>query len=163
SRVVEPCDEDLIFNDLVGGAFTDAEGAFIIEFDRSYFKELFLDRKPDLFFKVFNASKLIKSTEDAVLKNIGSGRKDIVIEADILRNGGVNRAEKKEFMVSCMVLHASGAPVTGAIVRAFDRDLRHEQPLGQAPVGNDGRYGIRYLADQFHNAEKRSVSKALTT
>lgn len=48
---VEAWDKDLVCDDLVGSAVTDAEGAFQIEFDESYCRELFADRRPVLFFK----------------------------------------------------------------------------------------------------------------
>src|SRR6185295_14474758 len=80
---IEAWDKDLIFNDLVGSAVTDAQGAFLIELDRAYFKELFLDRKPDLFFKVFKDGELFRSTEDDVLWNVESGATGIVIEVNI--------------------------------------------------------------------------------
>ena len=77
---VEAWDKDLICNDLVGSTITDEQGNFRIEFDESYFQELFHDRRPDLFFKVFRENNLIKSTEDSVLWNIESGATQIVIE-----------------------------------------------------------------------------------
>jgi hypothetical protein len=80
---IEAWDKDLIVDDLVGSAVTDEKGAFQMEFDQSYFQELFLDRQPDLFFKVFRQSKLIKSTEDSVLWNVRVGETEIVIEVDI--------------------------------------------------------------------------------
>jgi hypothetical protein len=79
---IEAWDKDLIFNDLVGSAVTDEQGAFQIEFDNSYFKEIFLDRHPDLFFKVLHAHTLIKSTGDCVLWNVMAGDKELVIEVD---------------------------------------------------------------------------------
>jgi len=72
---VEAWDKDLFVNDMVGSAITGEGGVFIIQFDESYFKELFIDRRPDLFFKVFKGTKLIKSTEDSVLWNVD--REDI--------------------------------------------------------------------------------------
>ena len=63
---LEAWDKDLILDDLVGSAVTDEQGKFRIEFDQSYFQELFLDRRPDLYFKVFSGDSLIKSTEDSV-------------------------------------------------------------------------------------------------
>jgi outer membrane protein assembly factor BamB len=80
---VEAWDKDLIVNDLVGSAVTDAEGAFRIEFAASYFRELFVDREPDLFFKVFDGTKLVKSTEDSVLWNVEVGETEVVIEVDV--------------------------------------------------------------------------------
>ena len=64
---VEAWDKDLICDDLVGSATTNQQGAFLIEFDESYFRELFLDRRPDLYFKVFSEGLLIESTENSVL------------------------------------------------------------------------------------------------
>ena len=66
---VEAWDKDLLLNDLVGSSLTTENGVFDIQFDESYYKNLFVDRKPDLFFKVFKGHELIKSTEDSVLWN----------------------------------------------------------------------------------------------
>src|SRR5258707_7996848 len=79
---VEAWDKDLIVDDLVASAVTDATGAFRMEFDSSYFRELFVDRQPDLFFRVFDGGKLIKSTEDSVLWNVGA-ETEITIEVDV--------------------------------------------------------------------------------
>lgn len=80
---VEAWDKDLICNDLVGSAVTDEQGKFHIEFARSHFQELFLDRKPDLFFKVYRGNKLIKSTKDTVFWNLKTGKKVIEIKVNL--------------------------------------------------------------------------------
>ena len=80
---VETWDKDLIFDDLLGTAITDDQGTFQIEFDETYFQELFLDRRPDLYFKVFAYGQLIRSTEDTVLWNVASGDTTVTIEVDI--------------------------------------------------------------------------------
>lgn len=80
---VEGRDKDLIFHDLVGSSTTDEQGDFQIEFTESHFKELFLDRQPDIFFKVFRGDVLIKSTEDSVLWNVQAGETEVVIEVDV--------------------------------------------------------------------------------
>ncbi|HBB33231.1 MAG TPA: hypothetical protein DDZ80_11745 [Cyanobacteria bacterium UBA8803] len=79
---VEAWDKDMISNDLLGSAITDEQGNFQIEFDESYFRELFLDRQPDLFFRVFDNSQLIKSTEDSVFWNLQLGETKMMIEVD---------------------------------------------------------------------------------
>ena len=79
---VEAWDKDMICNDLLGSDLTDEQGNFQIEFDESYFRELFLDQQPDLFFRVFNNSQVIKSTEDSVIWNLQSGETKMVIEVD---------------------------------------------------------------------------------
>lgn len=73
---VEAWDKDLIVSDLVGVAITDAEGTFRLEFESAYFQELFADRLPDLFFKIFHKDELIRSTENAVLWNVAAGETD---------------------------------------------------------------------------------------
>lgn len=79
---VEVWDKDLIFNDLVGSSVTDEQGAFQITFNESYFREMFLDRRPDLFFKVFYQGQLIKSTEDSVLWNVATENTQITVEIE---------------------------------------------------------------------------------
>jgi hypothetical protein len=66
---VEAWDKDVKYNDLLGNADTDQEGRFVIAFDTSYFREFAPDTEPDLFFRVYQGNKLLKSTEDAVVKN----------------------------------------------------------------------------------------------
>jgi hypothetical protein len=80
---VEAWDKDLIFNDLVGSAVTDAQGKFQVEFTESHFRGIFFDRRPDLFFKVFNGRHVIKSTEDSVLWNVNTADLALAIEVDV--------------------------------------------------------------------------------
>ncbi len=79
---VEAWDKDLRIDDLVGSAVIEANGTFQLSFDESYFQELFFDRQPDLYFKVYNQQKLIKSTEDSVLWNIKEQESEVVIELE---------------------------------------------------------------------------------
>ncbi|MEJ2594797.1 MAG: hypothetical protein P8100_06650 [bacterium] len=81
---IEAWDKDLIIDDLLGSTTTDSEGKFEIHFDEVYHKELFMDYKPDIYFKIFLKSELVKSTENAVLWNTTSFDKTIVIEVDLL-------------------------------------------------------------------------------
>ena len=148
---VEAWDKDLIINDLVGSAGTDAQGAFHIEFDQSHFKELFLDRQPDLFFKVFRGDVLITSTEDSVLWNVRAGEAAIVIEVEI---PVVVKPKDTPFVVKGRVTLSDGSPFAGGLVRAFDKDLRSRQPLGDTHTDRNGAYHIEYSREQFTRAEK---------
>lgn len=65
--------------------------------------------------------------------------------------------EGASFLVRGRVTHPDGQPLANVKVLAFDRDLRREQWLGEAATDNAGRYEIRYLAEQFRRAEKRSA------
>ncbi|MBA4185610.1 MAG: peptidoglycan-binding protein [Acidobacteria bacterium] len=55
------------------------------------------------------------------------------------------------------VTNGDGRPVADVIVRAFDKDLRSEELLGQVTTRKDGRYEIKYTAQQFARAEKNSA------
>lgn len=80
---VEAWDKDLFFNDLVGSEITDEQGAFRMQFDESYFRELFLDRQPDLFFRIFRDNSLIGSTENSVMWNVETAETPVSIEIDL--------------------------------------------------------------------------------
>ena len=83
---VEAWDNDLIISDLVGGTTTGDGGIFRIQFYESYFKELFLDRRPDLFFKIFRGDNLIKDTKDSVIWNVD--REDIEVTIEVENSEG---------------------------------------------------------------------------
>ena len=52
----------------------------------------------------------------------------------------------------------TGGPALGAIVRVFDKDMRHEELLGQTTVTEtSGNYRIVYLPSQFHRSEKKTA------
>ena len=51
-------------------------------------------------------------------------------------------------------IHRNGLPITGGLVRVFDRDMRSEELLGEAVPDAEGHYEITYTPDQFARAEK---------
>jgi hypothetical protein len=80
---VEAWDKDLIFDDLVGSTTTNEQGAFRIDFEASYFQEIFADRRPDLFFKILRMGTLLESTEDSILWNIAAGETEVIIPVSL--------------------------------------------------------------------------------
>ena len=147
---VEAWDKDLIVNDLVGSAVTDEHGDFLIEFERSYFKELFLDRQPYLFFKVFRDGDIIKSTEDEVWWSVENGETGIVIEVNMptVIEPGSNGDEPKQFVVKGEIRRADGTPLAAGIVRVFDRICEAEVLLGRTVTDKDGLYEITYSPER---------------
>lgn len=53
------------------------------------------------------------------------------------------------FIVRGTVRDSNGHPLAGTIVRAFDRDLRREELLGETRTDAEGKYEIRYSLEQF--------------
>jgi hypothetical protein len=91
---VEAWDKDLLISDLLGQAVTGEQGDFQIQVKQEYSKEIFLDRRPDLFFKIFSGDRLLKSTEEEVLWNVEDDEIEVLIElqsdeADKANEGGV--------------------------------------------------------------------------
>jgi len=61
----------------------------------------------------------------------------------------------KTFTLSGTITYPRGIPAAGLIVRAYDKDMRSEQLLGQAEVSaKKGYYEIQYTDTQFSRAEK---------
>jgi len=61
---------------------------------------------------------------------------------------------KGGFVVRGVVRHADGHLCAGALVRAYDLDLRNRQLLGKRTTGANGKYAIPYTAGMFCRAEK---------
>lgn len=67
------------------------------------------------------------------------------------------KSTPEAFVVRGQIRQTDGSLLVGAIVRAFDRDLRSEQLLGETTTDKDGRYEITYTANKFRRAEKKSA------
>ena len=129
---VEAWDKDLIFDDLVGSAITDSQGRFKIEFTEAHFRECFLDRKPDLFFKVFSAEKkLLASTEDSILWNVDTEDTEVEIAVDL---------QSSSYIVNGRVVDSDGRPVASVLVHAAWPRLRKDQIIGKGTAGVDGHF-----------------------
>jgi plastocyanin len=76
---VEAWDKDFGTDDFLGSTTTSADGSFSITFDEESYRDLFRDKWPDIYFKVFCHGKLQASTEASVLWN----RKDPDVEVAI--------------------------------------------------------------------------------
>lgn len=139
---IEAWDKDCLFDDLVGSTVTDAAGAFSFTFDQSYFQELFLDRRPDLFFKIFDGDRLVHDTRDSVLWNIRR-RKSLVIEVDLSQDDA-----PANFIVQGHVRYSDGRPIESnrnPEVKAFDKGCCEENQLGKAATPDaNGFYTIAY-------------------
>jgi peptidoglycan hydrolase-like protein with peptidoglycan-binding domain len=65
---------------------------------------------------------------------------------------------RRPMVVRGQVLQPDGSPFSSALVRAFDKDLRSEELLGEVTTDEAGRYEITYSAEQFRRPEKDSAA-----
>jgi hypothetical protein len=133
---VEAWDKDLIFDDLLGSAVTDEAGHFRIELRSEVFREICFDRRPDVFFRVYRGELLLASSENQVLWNVEHPEIEIGIPVDLPTDWGS--------LVKGRVHQPDGRVVAGARVKAFDKRLRVEAPLGEAVTDAQGAYRISY-------------------
>jgi plastocyanin len=77
---VEVWDKDPGVDDHLGSASTIGDGSFSISFDESAFSDIFLDKRPDLYFKVYCYNHLLASTEDSVRWNVADPHIGVTIE-----------------------------------------------------------------------------------
>ena len=83
---VEAWDKDPGSDDYLGSAVTQEDGSFEIVFNEYLFRELFLDYRPDLYFKVFYGGTLLLSTENSVLWNVGSQVTEVTLTVPTVPN-----------------------------------------------------------------------------
>lgn len=159
---VEAWDKDLVIDDLLGSAVTDAAGRFTIEFDRRYYQELIFDRRPDVFFKVLRDGRLVADTSRHVLWNVARPGVEVAIAiADDAQpgdgggtagggggagggtgNGGGTGGGK--FEVRGRVVDDRGVAARGVRVEALDHGVQGTTSLGAATTDDTGGYSIRY-------------------
>ena len=139
-------------------------GLFRLELSDASIQEAFKGPRPDFYFKVFSDNTLIRNTEDSLVWRLTATQTDLLIEVkmankeDAGKTGGIS-----EFIVRGRVREEDGSAASELIVRAFDKDLRHEQELGRTTTDAKGNYEIRYTAAQFRRAEKGNADLIVRT
>jgi hypothetical protein len=141
---VEAWDKDLLVSDLVGGTTTGDGGIFRIQFDESYFKELFFDRRPDLFVKVFRGDKLIKSTEDSVLWNVDRENIEMTIEVEDSEGAITPEVVSSKEVETRSILQATYTP----------RKPKPEESLAKVSRGLEKGALLSYLAPSHEELDE---------
>jgi len=74
-----------------------------------------------------------------------------------------DREKSSGFIVKGRIRRADGSPFAGAIVHAFEKDLRSEEPPGEAKTDKHGKYEINLTGETGWSADKRVHSHAFST
>jgi hypothetical protein len=77
---VEAWDKDRVVDTYIGCAATRSDGSFRIELDEDTFRDLYLDRWPDIYFKVFYGDYQLASTEDLAPWNVKTPDRYVTIK-----------------------------------------------------------------------------------
>lgn len=143
-------------SDVTTAPGTTAPGSFHIQFSETYLRERFPDPEwPEFYFKAF-----CKNLEIPKIDRLEISRpSETVIEAKIrLIVPDECGSGNGMFKVSGVVRDRDCKPASGLTVRAFDKDLRSEQPLGlPATTDKNGHYEITYSSTDFSADEQGSA------
>lgn len=99
---IEAWDKDLLVNDFVGESTTDSDGRFEINFTQAYYRELFFDNRPDLYFKIYQEDKMIHSTENSILWNIDNEQNDLIITIEVEED---SKPTEEDIMLNFFKVH----------------------------------------------------------
>ncbi len=135
-------DKDESREDRLGQATTDARGAYKIPYSAAAFRRSTKERGgADVIVRVYNdQNELLFASKK---KNSAPARLKLDITVPI-----------EMFVVRGTVCHSDGRPIPHVTVKAFDRDMRWEEPLGQAKTTESGLYEITYTYAKFQRSEK---------
>lgn len=147
---VEAWDKDLLINDLIGSTTTDENGEFSFEFSQSYFREIFTDRKPDIFFRIFSEGNQVYSTESDVLWNVDSSIDDITITVDLAAPGTSDPSKpvSRSYKVTGKVVNNKGVPVRQAVVEVLIKNADGDIPVGKTQTNRTGNYEVSFIVSR---------------
>ncbi len=144
--LVRAVDQDQRGENLLGEARTEEQGNYEIRYTEQQFRRTEKEiGGPDLIVRVYSA-------EGKVIAQ--SKRKRNANQEETLN---LTVGSEVSFTVSGTIRRGDGRPAVGALVRAYDQDLRKKQLLGKTTTDAAGHYSIAYTSRKFLRAEKTSA------
>lgn len=135
---VEVWDIDHIIGYAVGDAFTDDTGFFLMEFPESYLHDIFGERAPRLYFRIFREETFLKTTEGSLVWSLENGDEIMEIYIPGLTDetyGAFGRAFDED----------SGQGRPGLRVEAWDNDDIIGYPIGSIITGVEGFFQMQFM------------------
>ncbi|MES9920282.1 MAG: hypothetical protein ABW161_08515 [Candidatus Thiodiazotropha sp.] len=170
---IEAYDKDyLTKDDYLGGANTNDEGGFIIRFTSEQSREWIFDKKPDLYFRVYDGNTLIKDTIDEVCWNVSEPEIEIVIPVDIPIEPGEEEEEppapepvNEHHFVGRLIDKETKEPIAGLLVKALDLEAGKEPlPLGYAFSNEQGLFSLAFtIPKKDQTPESRRLKLLVNT
>ena len=150
---VEAWDKDLLLDDFLGSAITDAGGAFLIEFSEDRFREFFLDRTPDVFFVVYSETTKLADTRNTLVCNIGEETANVTLKVDVPA-GETPAEDKDEFIVKGLVTGFEDNATGQVLVKVSDVRHKQQKLLVVAYTDSDNRYEAHWHSEQLLEPNK---------
>ena len=120
---------------------------------RSYFEKM-----PDVYFKVYRGKRLLRSTEDSVLWNVGIGETALTIEVEGIEGGTAEEGDEqlKTYTVTGTVTSSTSPGVGGLRVQLVDKNIGPDVLLGETTTDIQGRYELHVAvsAASLRDAQK---------
>ena len=134
----------------LGSARAKEGGVFSVAFTPNA-QALIREKKLTLELRVVHDGQLVR-IEPPVSWSYGARADGLALHAQLDREGG--DLEGARSVTGTVTVALTKQPAAGVVVRAFDRDLRSEEFLGEDRTDKDGHYAISYTRAQFARAEK---------
>ena len=151
--LVRAFDRDVRSEDFLGETTTNADGYYEIRYTAEQFRRSENERGgADLIVRVYDAQGQVIATSPTINNAKAEETIDIVVQPQ-----QPPEPNPDQFIVKGTIRQFNDKPFVGAIVRAFDRDFRREQQLGEKITDRNGYYEISYTRAQFSRAEKDSA------
>lgn len=135
-----------------GADKTAANGQFSIELNDRALAEAFHNvRNPQFEFRVHLGRDVLRIRRGSPVSAAPVPENVTLI---VEHQPAEQEPEPEQFAVRGQVTWENGEAAPTLIVRAVDKDLRNEEPLGHSVTDQAGRYEIAYTRQQFSRAEK---------
>ncbi|WP_205513239.1 neuraminidase-like domain-containing protein [Longitalea arenae] len=132
---------------------TSSDGSFVLLFDEQYTAELYKDRYPDIYFKVYAGTTLLANTDNSQLVNLRGNNNDIVIAIDY----NAPAAPKDiSYKVSGRILQKDFRPAAGYEVEIADKGILKENVITRLRTDESGRFETEFSNEVINKAGKDS-------
>jgi len=137
-------------------AVTKQKGGFRIVWRAEWFQNVKNKQAVKLVFKV--SKEEIKPETKASLDNLAWQHQKVDLWVEKEKQEQEEPQSEGTFYTVCGNIYQSdGRALPGVLVRAYHRDMRSEEFLGEQITDNDGFYLVRYYTKQYKRAEKGSA------
>lgn len=140
----------------LGSGITNYDGIFSIHFDEGVLSELYKNEAPELFFKIFSGGVLLASTENDIVINLRSRRRNIIIPIDYRVPEEAGNVEEKKYIVRGRILNDDFTPAKGITLQVMDKGVTGNNELAAGGTSETGSFEFSFSKERFGRTGKQS-------